>query len=144
MIHAVVDTNGLPVHLALTPGEAQDNRLCSVLLSALLPQTMLLADRGIAQLGRLWLRLWAPLRRIHDAARPSSSSSSARSLEGHACNGSICALTGVSVSSLKSYCLHSSTNRSVWTLLNLKNQENATCELAAAIANNEQAAPAPR
>ena len=44
-IHAVVDTNGLPVHLALTP-EAHDNRLCSVLLSALLPQTMLLADRG--------------------------------------------------------------------------------------------------
>jgi transposase len=40
-IHAVVDTNGLPVHLALTPGEAHDNRLCSVLLSALLPQTML-------------------------------------------------------------------------------------------------------
>jgi transposase len=37
---------GLPVHLALTPGEAHDNRLCSVLLSALLPQTMLLADRG--------------------------------------------------------------------------------------------------
>jgi transposase len=45
-IHAVVDTNGLPVHLALTPGEAHDNRLCSVLLSGLLPQTMLLADRG--------------------------------------------------------------------------------------------------
>src|SRR6185436_9813991 len=42
----IVDTNGLPVHLALTPGEAHDNRLCSVLLSALLPQTMLLADRG--------------------------------------------------------------------------------------------------
>jgi transposase len=42
----VVDTNGLPVYLALTPGEAHDNRLCSVLLSALLPQTMLLADRG--------------------------------------------------------------------------------------------------
>ena len=36
-IHAVVDTNGLPVHLALTPGEVHDNRLCSVLLSALLP-----------------------------------------------------------------------------------------------------------
>jgi transposase len=45
-VHAVVDTNGLPVHLALTPGEAHDNRLCSVLLSAMLPQTMLLADRG--------------------------------------------------------------------------------------------------
>ena len=31
-IHAVVDTNGLPVHLALTPGEAHDNdcvRFCS-------------------------------------------------------------------------------------------------------------------
>ena len=38
---SVVDTNGLPVHLALTPGEAHDN-----LLRALLPQTMLLADRG--------------------------------------------------------------------------------------------------
>jgi len=45
-IHAVVDANGLPVHLALTPGEAHDNRLCSVLLSTLLPQAMLLADRG--------------------------------------------------------------------------------------------------
>jgi transposase len=45
-IHAAVDTNGLPVYLALTPDEAHDNRLCSVLLDALLPQTMLLADRA--------------------------------------------------------------------------------------------------
>ena len=45
-IHAVVDTNGLPVHLGLTPGEAHDNRLCSVLLSRLHPRTMVLADRG--------------------------------------------------------------------------------------------------
>ena len=45
-IHTVVDTNGLPVHLALTPGEAHDNRLCSVLLGSLPPKTMLLADRG--------------------------------------------------------------------------------------------------
>ena len=45
-IHAVVDTNGLPVQLGLTPGEAHDNRLCSVLLSELSPRTMLLADRG--------------------------------------------------------------------------------------------------
>ena len=37
----------LPIHLALTPGEAHDNRLCPALLSALLPQTMLLADRGV-------------------------------------------------------------------------------------------------
>jgi hypothetical protein len=39
-IHAVADTNGLPVYLALTPGAAHDNRLCSVLLSALLAKTM--------------------------------------------------------------------------------------------------------
>ena len=45
-IHAVVDANGLPVQLGLTPGEAHDNRLCSVLLTGLQPRTMLLADRG--------------------------------------------------------------------------------------------------
>lgn len=45
-IHAVVDTNGLPVHLGLTSGDAHDNRLGSVLLSGLNPRTMLLADRG--------------------------------------------------------------------------------------------------
>jgi transposase len=38
--------HGLPVYLALTPGETHDNRLCAVLLGALLPKTMLLADRG--------------------------------------------------------------------------------------------------
>jgi transposase len=31
-IHAVVDADGLPVRLGLTPGEAHDNRLCTVLL----------------------------------------------------------------------------------------------------------------
>jgi transposase len=45
-IHAIVDANGLPVHLGLTSGEAHDNRLCSVLLSGLSPRTILLADRG--------------------------------------------------------------------------------------------------
>jgi transposase len=45
-IHAVVDTNGLPVHLGLTSGQAHDNRLCPVLLSGLNSRTMLLADRG--------------------------------------------------------------------------------------------------
>jgi transposase len=44
--HAVVDTNGLPLRLGLTPGEAHDNRLCPILLSNLRPRTMLLADRG--------------------------------------------------------------------------------------------------
>jgi len=43
-IHAVVDTNGLPVRLGLTAGEAHDNRLAFKLLSRL--GSMLLADRG--------------------------------------------------------------------------------------------------
>jgi transposase len=45
-IHALVDTNGLPVRLALTAGEADDNRLADKLLSRLEPGAMLLADRG--------------------------------------------------------------------------------------------------
>ena len=45
-IHAVVDTNGLPVRLALTAGEAHDNRLADQLLSRLKFGSMLLADRG--------------------------------------------------------------------------------------------------
>jgi len=45
-IHAVVDADGLPVRVGLTPGQAHDNRLCSVLLTELQPTTTLLADRG--------------------------------------------------------------------------------------------------
>ena len=45
-IHAVVDTSGLPVRLALTTGEAHDNRLAAKLLSRLKSGSMLLADRG--------------------------------------------------------------------------------------------------
>src|SRR5262245_21199222 len=45
-IYAVVDTNGLPIRLALTTGEAHDNRLAGKLLSRLKSGTMLLADRG--------------------------------------------------------------------------------------------------
>ncbi|MFC5066572.1 IS5 family transposase [Flaviflagellibacter deserti] len=45
-IHAVVDADGLPVGLGLTPGGAHDNRLCSLLLTGLHQGTMLLADRG--------------------------------------------------------------------------------------------------
>jgi transposase len=41
-----LDTNGLPVRLALTAGEAHDNRLAGKLLSRLKSGTMLLADRG--------------------------------------------------------------------------------------------------
>lgn len=45
-IHALVDANGLPVRLALTPGEAHDNRLAGKLLSRMKPESMLQADRG--------------------------------------------------------------------------------------------------
>jgi transposase len=45
-IHAAVDTNGLPVRLALPAGEAHDNRLAGKLLSRLKSGPMLLADRG--------------------------------------------------------------------------------------------------
>jgi transposase len=45
-IHAVVNADGLPVVLGLTPGEAYDNRQCSLLLTGLHQGTMLLADRG--------------------------------------------------------------------------------------------------
>ncbi|MCP3463217.1 IS5 family transposase [Bradyrhizobium sp. CCGUVB23] len=45
-IDAVVDNNGLPVRLALSPGEAHDVRLAGKLLSRLKSGSMLLADRG--------------------------------------------------------------------------------------------------
>jgi transposase len=45
-VHAVVDANGLPVRLGLTPGETHDNRLCPVLLAGLRPRAMVLADRA--------------------------------------------------------------------------------------------------
>jgi transposase len=45
-IHAVVDSSGLPVRLAITTGEAHDNRLAAKLLSRLKSGSMLLADRG--------------------------------------------------------------------------------------------------
>jgi transposase len=45
-IHAVVDTNGMPVRLALTAGEAHDNRLADKLLSRLKSGSMLLANRS--------------------------------------------------------------------------------------------------
>jgi transposase len=45
-IHALVDSNGLPVRLALSQGEAHDVRLAGKLLSRLKSGSMLLADRG--------------------------------------------------------------------------------------------------
>nr|WP_308444439.1 transposase [Bradyrhizobium sp. RD5-C2] len=46
-----VDSNGLPVQLALSPGEAHDVRLAGKLLSGLKPGSMLLADRGMTRTG---------------------------------------------------------------------------------------------
>src|SRR6185312_14138731 len=45
-IHAVVDSNGLPVRPALSSGEAHDVRLAGKLLSRPKAGSMLLADRG--------------------------------------------------------------------------------------------------
>jgi transposase len=45
-IHAVVDTNGLPVHLALTPGRHTTIGCVQFCSAPCFPQTMLLADRG--------------------------------------------------------------------------------------------------
>jgi transposase len=45
-VHVVVDANGLPVRLGVTPGEAHDNPLCPLLLAGLRSRTMVLADRG--------------------------------------------------------------------------------------------------
>jgi transposase len=45
-IHALVDSSGLPIRLAITTGEAHDNRLAVKLLSRLKSGSMLLADRG--------------------------------------------------------------------------------------------------
>src|SRR5262245_56562753 len=44
-IHVVVDSSGLPVRIALTTGEAHDNRLAAKLLSRLKSGSMLLADQ---------------------------------------------------------------------------------------------------
>ena len=66
-IPAVVDTNGLPLRIALTAGEARDNRLAGRLLSRLKSGAMLLADRGY---DADWIRTlaaekgaWANIRR---------------------------------------------------------------------------------
>lgn len=45
-IHAVVDRNGLPVRLALTPGQDHDNALAPDLLANLKPRSLVLADRA--------------------------------------------------------------------------------------------------
>ena len=55
-IHACVDTNGLPVRIELTTGEAHDNRLVTNLLSDFKSGAMLLADRGY---DADWIRAFA-------------------------------------------------------------------------------------
>jgi transposase len=97
-IHAVVDTNGLPVRLALTAGEAHDNRLAGRLLLCLKSGTMLLGDRGydadwiIALAYERGLRLT-----FHRDAIATSPSASARTSIVHATwsNGSSTGLNSV-------------------------------------------------
>jgi transposase len=60
-IHAVVDSNGLPVRLALSPGEAHDVRLAGRLLSRLKSGSMLLADLGY---DADWIRACLEERRV--------------------------------------------------------------------------------
>src|SRR3954465_5709563 len=78
-IHALVDTNGLPVRLALTAGEAHDNRLAGKLLSRLKSKTMLLADRGY---DADWIRALAAKKALgptfHHGAIAATRSASAR------------------------------------------------------------------
>jgi len=50
-IHALVDTNGLPVRLALTAGEAHDNRVAGKLLSRLKSGTSCWPTVGMMQTG---------------------------------------------------------------------------------------------
>ena len=45
-IHAVVDANGLPVTLKLTPGQAHDGRSADDMLDTLKPGHTLIADAG--------------------------------------------------------------------------------------------------
>jgi transposase len=80
-IHAVVDTNGLPVRLALTAGEAHDNRLADKLLSRLKSGSMLLADRGY---DADWIRALAARRGRWPTSRPDAIAAS-RSALAHIC-----------------------------------------------------------
>ncbi len=45
-IHALVDANGLPILLKLTPGQAHDRRSVADMLDGLSQGQILLADRG--------------------------------------------------------------------------------------------------
>jgi len=45
-IHALVDANGLPIVLKLTPGQAHDGRSASDMLDTIGPGQILLADRA--------------------------------------------------------------------------------------------------
>ena len=45
-IHALVDANGLPILLKITPGQAHDGRSAADMLDSLTPGDVLLADRA--------------------------------------------------------------------------------------------------
>jgi transposase len=74
-----VDTNGLPVRLGLTAGEAHDNRLALKLLSRLRSGSMLLADRGY---DADWIRAFVNEQVLGPTSRPDSIEGS-RSVSAH-------------------------------------------------------------
>ena len=45
-IHALVDANGLPILLKITPGQAHDGRSAADMFDSLMPGDVLLADRA--------------------------------------------------------------------------------------------------
>src|SRR3954468_16766135 len=74
-----VGTNGLPVHLALTPGEAHDNRLCSVLQPDITScgqlagvcQTRIQSEFGCARISPRH-NLTSPLVETHSFVKPTT------------------------------------------------------------------------
>ena len=83
-IHPVVDTNGLPVRLALTAGEAPDNRLEGNLLSRLKSRSMLLADRGY---DADWIKALVTKRRVWAKIPPKSNRTEAICFSPHLYQG---------------------------------------------------------
>ena len=78
-IHAVVDTNGLPVRLGLTAGEAHDNRLALKSFISARSGSMLLADRGY---DADWIRALPPKGVLGPTFRPDPTEES-RSASAH-------------------------------------------------------------
>jgi transposase len=83
-IHACVDTNGMPVRLARTTGEAHDNRLVTELLSDLKSGAMMLADRGY---DADWIRAFAVEHGAWANIPPKRNRKNTQFVSAHICTG---------------------------------------------------------